>query len=79
MIAPCQAGAIGQGVSLLKQAHHVLHFVPQKARGLGATASILNIGLMFGVLSRLIWYLIPHALIDIPGDQAGKPIARSSI
>jgi hypothetical protein len=32
---------------------------------LGAIALYLNVGLMFSVLYRLTWYLIPHALTNI--------------
>ena len=41
-------------------------------RVLGAVALYLNIGLMFGAVYRMIWYLIPDSLTNIPGD-AGWP------
>ena len=44
---------------------------------LAAIALYLNIGLMFSVLYRLIWYFIPHALTNIPGDVGWQ--AYSSI
>jgi Ion channel len=39
-------------------------------RGLGAIALYLNIGLMFAAIYRLIWYLIPNSLSNIPGGAA---------
>ena len=37
-------------------------------RVLGAIALYLNIGLMFGTIYRLPWYLIPGSLTNIPHD-----------
>jgi hypothetical protein len=37
---------------------------------LGAIALYLNIGLMFAAIYRLIWYLTPNSLINIPGGAA---------
>src|SRR5271165_5996437 len=37
-------------------------------RVLGAIALYLNIGLMFGTIYRLLWYLIPDSLSNIPHD-----------
>jgi hypothetical protein len=34
----------------------------------GRDSALLNIGLMFGVLSRLTRYFIPHAFTNIPND-----------
>jgi hypothetical protein len=50
-------------------------------RVLGAIALYLNIGLMFGTIYRLIWYLIPASLTNIPygvGSQADATIVYFS-
>lgn len=39
-------------------------------RVLGAIALYLNTGLMFAAIYRLIWYLIPNALTNVPGGAA---------
>jgi hypothetical protein len=39
-------------------------------RVLGAIALYLNIGLMFAAVYRLIWYLVPNSLTNIPSGPA---------
>jgi hypothetical protein len=39
---------------------------------LGAIALYLNVGLMFSTIYRLIWYLVPGSLANIPHDAGSQ-------
>lgn len=42
------------------------------SRVLGAIALYLNIGLMFATIYRVIWYLIPASLTNIPSGSSSQ-------
>ncbi len=77
LVAPSNASLIltyGGSISAFIVASYTLGYatlapgVVTVHRVLGAIALYLNLGLMFAAVYRLIWYFIPNALTNIPGE-----------